>query len=43
MKKYHKAVNAAELFVGGCSTPDQMDDSVKNQACEFARKLTGQI
>jgi len=43
MQKYHKSVNAAELFVGGCSTPDQMDASVKDQACEFARKLTGQI
>ena len=40
MQKYHKSINAAELFVGGCSTPDQMDASVKDQACEFARKLT---
>lgn len=43
MQKYHKSINAAELFVGGCPTPDQMDDSVKNQANEFARKLVGQI
>lgn len=43
MQKYHKAINAAELFVGGCSTPDQMDERVKDQACEFARKLTDQL
>ena len=42
MQKYHKSINAAELFVGGCSTPDKLDDSVKEQAYEFARKLTGQ-
>ncbi|WP_321492534.1 flavodoxin family protein [uncultured Desulfobacter sp.] len=42
MQKYHKSVKAAELFVGGCSTPDKLADSVKDQAYEFARKLTGQ-
>lgn len=43
MQKYHKSMNAAELFVGGCSTPDNLDDSVKVQACDFARKLVGQV
>ena len=43
MQKYHKSVNAAELFVGGCSTPDQMGDAIKSKACEFARKLTRPI
>jgi len=42
MQKYHKAVNAAELFVGGCSTPDQLDPAVEVQARGFARKLTDQ-
>ncbi|MEZ4551702.1 MAG: hypothetical protein R2874_14850 [Desulfobacterales bacterium] len=40
MQKYHKSINAAALFVGGCSTPDQIDASVEDQAREFARKLT---
>nr|WP_320193912.1 hypothetical protein [uncultured Desulfobacter sp.] len=43
MQKYHKSVNAAELFLGGCSTPDQLDEGVKGQACEFARKLAGHV
>lgn len=42
MQKYHKSVKAAELFVGGCSTPDKIADYVEGQAYEFARKLTGQ-
>ncbi|WP_022666709.1 flavodoxin family protein [Desulfospira joergensenii] len=40
MQKYHKAVHAGELFVGGCTTPAAMDSSVKERAVEFARKLT---
>ena len=37
----HKAVKAGELFIGRCSTPDQLDDSVRAQAAEFARKIAG--
>jgi hypothetical protein len=35
----HKAVNAGELFIGKCTTPEDMDDDVKTQAVEFARKI----
>jgi multimeric flavodoxin WrbA len=37
----HMAINAGELFIGGCTTPDNMDDSAKTQAVEFAQKITG--
>ncbi len=37
----HKSVHAGELFIGGCTTPGDMDDKVKDQAIEFARKITG--
>lgn len=35
----HMAVNAGELFIGGCTTSDQLGDDAKNQAIEFARKI----
>ncbi len=35
----HKAVNAGELYIGKCTTPDDMDDSIKAQAIEFAKKI----
>lgn len=37
----HKAVNAGELFIGSCSTPDKLDDSIKNEAVAFAHKIIG--
>ena len=37
----HKAVNAGELFIGSCSTPDKLDDSIKDKAVAFASKITG--
>ena len=37
----HKAVNAGELFIGSCSTPDKLDASIKDQAVAFAQKITG--
>lgn len=40
VKNPHKTVHPAELFIGGCTTPDKMDDAVKEQAVEFARKIT---
>lgn len=39
MQKYHKAVHAGELFIGGCTTPSEMDPSVRAKAIEFAHKL----
>ncbi len=36
----HKAINAGELFIGGCTTPAEMDETVRNQAIEFARQIT---
>ena len=35
----HKAVNAGELFIGKCTTPEDMDDDVKTRAVEFAQKI----
>jgi len=39
MQKYHKAINAGELFIDSCTTPDALDDSVQQKAIEFARKI----
>ena len=39
MQGYHKAINAGTLFIGSCSTPDALDESVQKQAVEFARKI----
>ncbi len=36
----HKAVNAGELFIGSCTTPENMDDTVRAAAIEFAGKIT---
>ena len=41
MQKYHKAINAGELFVGSCTTPDALDGSVQQKAIEFAKKIVG--
>jgi len=37
----HKSVNAGELFIGSCSTPDKIDDSIKDKAVAFAHKIIG--
>ena len=37
----HKAVNAGELFIGSCSTPDKLDDSIKDKAVALAHKIIG--
>jgi multimeric flavodoxin WrbA len=37
----HKAVNAGELFIGSCSTPDKLDDNIKEKAVAFAHKIIG--
>ncbi len=40
MQKYHKAVLSGELYIGGCTVPEDMDDSVRDRAAAFARELT---
>jgi multimeric flavodoxin WrbA len=37
----HKAINAGELFIGSCSTPENLDDSIKDEAVAFAHKIIG--
>ena len=37
----HKSVNAGELFIGSCSTPDKLDDGIRAKAVAFARKIVG--
>lgn len=39
MQNPHKAINAGELFVGACTTPDKLNDSVHRQSIDFARKI----
>jgi multimeric flavodoxin WrbA len=41
MQKYHKTINVGELFIGSCTTPDALDDSVQQKAIKFARKIVG--
>lgn len=41
LQKPHKAINAGELFIGSCSTPDQLDDRIKDRAIAFAHKIIG--
>jgi multimeric flavodoxin WrbA len=40
MQNPHRAVNAGELFIGACTSPDKLDESVQKQSIEFARKIT---
>ena len=39
LQKPHKAVHAGELYIGGCSTPDNLDAEVQDKAVAFARKI----
>jgi multimeric flavodoxin WrbA len=39
LQRPHKALNAGELYIGSCSTPDALGDSVKRKAVDFARKI----
>lgn len=36
----HLAVNAGELYIGLCSTPENLDEGIRKQAMAFARKIT---
>lgn len=38
----HKAVPAGNLYIGKCTTPDNLDDSVKARAIDFAKKIVAQ-
>jgi multimeric flavodoxin WrbA len=35
----HKAINAGELFIGNCTNPGDMDESIQNKASKFAQKI----
>ena len=35
----HMTINAGELYVGPCTTPDNLSESAKDQSREFARKI----
>lgn len=37
----HMATKSGELYIGRCSGPDQLDDSVREQAVGFARQIVG--
>lgn len=32
-------VKSGELFIGGCTTPDDMDEKTEQKARAFARKI----
>lgn len=35
----HMAVKAGELFIGGCTTPENLSDEVKQKALKFAEQI----
>ena len=39
LQRPHKSVKAAELYVGGCKTPDNLPEGAKEKAVQFARDL----
>lgn len=39
MQKPHKTVKTGELFIGSCTTADQMNESIKDKALAFARQI----
>ncbi|MCD4676971.1 MAG: flavodoxin family protein [Desulfobacula sp.] len=39
MQNPHRAINSGELYIGSCTSPDKLNDSVQQQAIEFARKI----
>ncbi|MGL1930412.1 MAG: flavodoxin family protein [Desulfotalea sp.] len=41
MQKYHKSIHAGELYVGGCTVPDELSIDIKSHAKAFARNLVG--
>ena len=41
IQKPHKSIHVGELYIGRCTTPADMDDSIKDQALSFAKKIVG--
>ena len=41
LQKPHKAIKAGELYIGRCSAPENLENSVKEQAVDFARQIVG--
>ena len=39
IQKPHKAIHAGDLYLGGCTTPADMDDRVRARVVEFARHI----
>lgn len=39
LQKPHLSIHPTELYIGSCTTPDKLDDIVKDQAIEFAQTL----
>ena len=39
MQRPHKSINAGELYIGRCTTPDSLNESIRQQCIEFAGKL----
>ena len=40
LRRPHLSVNVGELYIGSCTTPDNMDANIKAQVITFARKIT---
>lgn len=40
MQKPHKTIHSGTLYIGKCTTPADMDASVREQAAAFARQIT---
>ncbi len=41
MQNPHKTVHAAQLYIGGCTTPAALGEDARDKAVEFAKKLVG--
>ena len=37
----HKTINAGELYIGSCTTPEKLDSEAKKQAIAFAHEIIG--
>ncbi|MFO7752968.1 MAG: flavodoxin family protein [Desulfobacteraceae bacterium] len=37
--EFYKGINAGSLFIGGCTSPEEMEDDVRDQAVSFAGKI----
>lgn len=41
LQKPHMATNAGELFIGACSTPENLSAAIQEKAVAFARQIAG--